>query len=397
MLYGAGLAILHGLSLIGCSDRQPFECGNFAPKITADGRELVYQRFFCEATGILSTRVVGVHLLAYDEETGKTARLSTAVISTFDISDDGNIIVYQPEGTTLAIHDRTSNRANTLDVANLGRGFLVPSTPAISGDGQVVAFTILLKDNGEAIFLYDRAAERVERATAVFRAIRPSLSTDGRFMAFQTDTDLQGSGTPAIYVQDRETKETTLVSVNSSGQPAAGSSFEPVISGNGRFVVYRSSATNLVAPSVMLGSAEVYLHDCETGETTLVSRAADSGDPSGTRGWLGQPAHGISADGRFIVYESESNTVAPINEGTTVPVQNIYLYDRQTGVSTRVSISSSGEAANRFSTAPSISDDGGLVTFTTNAGNFVSDDTDLDNDVYLRDVRAGETTWVSRR
>ena len=392
---GPLLASLCCLLLAGCSDTRSFPCGDFEPNITPDGSEIIYRRSFCEATGMLTTRVTGMRLIAYDVGQRTATPLPTTDSSRFDVSDDGAVIVYQADGTTLGIYDRASGQVNRVDVANLGRGFLFPSAPVISGDAKIIAFTILLGDNGEAVFIYDRATDQIERATTVFRAVRPSLSADGRFLAFQTDTDLDGAGTPAIHALDRSVGETGLVSVNSAGEAADDSSFEPVISGDGRFVVFRSAATNLVASLARPGSAEVYLHDRQAGVTTLISRSQSSGEPSGTRAWLGQPPHAISADGRFIVYESDSNTIVPVGDETPTPVHSLYLYDRLADSSTRVSVNSSGEPANRFSVTPSVSDDGRFVAFSTNSNNLAPDDLDFDDDVYIYDIEAGETRRVS--
>ena len=391
--YGFGLLALYAVAVSGCSDRQPFECGVLSPKVTADGGEVLYQQLLCEGTGILSSRVVSGQLLAYDVERRLTSRLSSSTVSRFDCSGDAMVIVYQADQTTLAIHDRAGRRTSTVDVAGLGRAFLVPSIPVVSGDGRIVAFTILLHDNDEAIFVYDRVTEELERATTVARAIRPSLSDDGWFLAFQTDPDPTGSGIPAVYVLNRDTQETALVSVNNAGEPADNASFEPVISGDGRSIAFRSAAANLVASSSP-GSAEVYLHDLSTSETMLVSRTPD-GKPSGTRGWLGWPSLALSTDGQLIAYESDSNTVVATPEGTVAPTYNIYLYDRRSSLSTRVSISTSGQPANRFSTGPSISGDGRFVAFVTNSDNLVPNDTDLDDDIYLRNVWSGVTQLLS--
>lgn len=390
---GFGLLALCAIVAPGCSDRQLFECGYFSPKVTADGGEVLYQQLLCEGAGILSSRVVSGQLLAYDVERQLTSRLSTSTTSRFDCSGDAMVMVYQADQTTLAVHDRAARQTCTIDVTSLGHGFLEPSIPAVSGDGRTVAFTILLHDNGEAIFVYDRVTEELERATTVARAIRPTLSNDGRLLAFQTDPDPSGGDIPAIFVLNRDTEETALVSVNNAGEPADNASFEPVISGDGRSIAFRSAAANLVA-SFSPGSAEVYLHDLSTSETMLVSRTPD-GQPSGTRGWLGWPSLALSTDGQLIAYESDSNTVVATPEGTVAPTYNIYLYDRRSSLSTRVSISTSGQPANRFSTGPSISGDGRFVAFISNSDNLVSNDTDLDDDIYLRDVWSGVTQLLS--
>ena len=401
------------MPLIGCSEsNNTFECGDFTPKLTADGREVIYRRDICEPPECtLITcfpNVVDSHLLVHDVETRAMSQLPLKALA-FDVSSDGGVIVYIANAELAAISDRGSGNTTRLDIAEFGMFlFPGPAPPSISGNGQVVALTIVRRDGDgpqNAIFLYDRATEQIERATTQPLTYKPSLSNDGRFLAFQTGPGLSGVDT-AIHVLDRATGQSALVSVNSDGEPANAASFDPVISGDGRFVVFSSAATNLIAPSPPPpidgpGSefAEVYLHDRETGTTSLISTAADSGEPSGGRSspdaGLIVP-HAISTDGQFIVYESDADNIVPVESQASAPGNNVYRHDAGTDRTTRVSINSLGKPANGFSTDPSISDDGRFIAFITTSTNLDPDDVDSDQDVYLHDVRLGETIWVSR-
>lgn len=405
-----GLLFCFGLTVASCSSSSTFECDDFAPRLTADGREVIYGRDICGGPprctiDQCSRDVVDSHLLIYDVQTQATSELSLWVAA-FDVSSDGEIIAYYPqeqppELTLLEIYDRGSGDTTRLDVAEFG-GYVWPSSPRISGDGQVVAFTSGGFGEADAIFLYDRATEQFERANTLTGASSsgPSLSNDARFLAYQASPD---TFTPhnAVYVLDRSNGESTLVSVNSDGEAANAESFEPEISGDGRFVVFRSAATNLVAPSSSpsnFGEGEVYLHDRQTGTTSLVSTVADSGEPSGTSDGV----QDISTDGRFVVYNSDADNIVPVEGQASVPGNSIYRYDAQTGDTTRVSINSLGESANGISTYPSVSDDGRLTAFVTDSTNLDPDDAEpprrgaSPDDVYLHDVDSGETRWVSR-
>ena len=137
----------------------------------------------------------------------------------------------------------------------------------------------------------------------------------------------------------------------------------------------------------------MYVHDRETGTTSLISMAADSGDPSGAH----SSPHDISTDGQFIVYESDADNIVPVEGQASVPANNVYRYDAVTDGTTRASINSLGEPADGDSSSPSVSDDGRFVVFITRSANLDPDDVDSETDVYLHDVASGETRWVSER
>ena len=404
------VCVLGGLPVAGCSSNHTFECGDLSPKLTADGREVIYRRAICEPIGDCwldcPSRTVDSHLLVYDVGTRAMSQLSPWV-SAFDVSGDGQVVVYYGRdwpSTLLGIYDRSSGDRASVDISEFG--FLWGSAPPrISGDGQIVAFTVAVDGDPSdpAIYVYDRLAKQIERSATEPGAFSPSLSNDGRFLAYATSPSIS-EPPDAIYVLDRANGQTTLVSVNSDGETADGPSFEPWISGDARFVVFRSSATNLSTPppnpTVGAWIAEVYRHDRETEMTSLISRDADSGDPSGTS--TGGPIEGeglittkrpVSTDGRFVVYDSNADNIVPL-EGEA-SVTSVYRYDAETDRNTRVSVNSLGDGANRSSAYPSISDDGRFIAFSTNATNLDPDDQDS-VDVYLHDVDSGETTWVSR-
>jgi Tol biopolymer transport system component len=414
MRYLVGLVCVLALGVMGCSERDgTFRCGSPDPKLTADGREVLYRRHTCETVGDCwidcSWRLVHSRVVAYEVETRSSRELPFEAAD-FDVSGDGRIVVYyEPEPdsqiTLLEIYDRSSGDRASVDISEFG--FLWGSAPPrISGDGQIVAFTVAVDGDpsNPAIYVYDRLAKQLERSATEPDAFSPSLSNDGRFLAYATSPSIS-EPPDAIYVLDRANGQTTLVSVNSDGETADGPSFEPWISGDARFVVFRSSATNLSTPppnpTVGAWIAEVYRHDRETEMTSLISRDADSGDPSGTS--TGGPIEGeglittkrpVSTDGRFVVYGSNADNIVPL-EGEA-SVTSVYRYDAETDRNTRVSVNSLGDAANRSSAYPSISDDGRFIAFSTNATNLDPDDQNSVDDVYLHDVDSGETTWVSR-
>lgn len=412
-----GLLLCCGLTAVGCSSpNNTYDCAQPYPQLTADGGEVIYLRTICERTecgwSSCNIRILDSYLLVYDVETQTIAQLPFGT-SAFAASGDGRIVaetsgsVPDENGSFLEIYDRESGNTTTVDVSEFGHFWSPSPRPSVSGDGQVVAFVLVLNDVAwePAIFLYDRATEQIQRAATEPNPERPSLSNDGAFLAYQTRPGIYADA-KEIRVLDRATGQNALVNVNSDGKPANGRSFEPFISGDGRFVVFRSSATDLLAPSSsppQIEIAEVYLHDRETGTTSLLSTAADSGEPSATANWtIGDPnrSHAISTDGQFVVYDSDAENIVPVEAEASVPALNVYRYDAGTGRTTRVSINALGEPANGFNpypTDPSVSDDGRFIAFVTDSTNLDPGDTDPGWDVYLHDVSSGETRWVSRR
>ena len=185
--------------------------------------------------------------------------------------------------------------------------------------------------------------------------------------------------------------ETSRVSVSSSGGQGDYSSFATGISASGRYVAFSSDATTLVAGDTN-GKRDAFVHDSQTGETTRVSvsstgEQADCSDPFG----CSSPA-GISGDGRYVAMVSAAPNLV---SGDTNEASDVFVHDRQTGETTRVSISSGGTEGNGASGLAMISSDGRYVAFTSVASNLVPGDTNQAGDVFIRDLRTGRTTRAS--
>src|SRR2546428_413238 len=142
-----------------------------------------------------------------------------------------------------------------------------------------------------------------------------AISADGRFVAFTSSaTNLVPGDSNAVadvFVHDRMTATTERVSVASDGTQANGASDRAAISGDGRFVAFRSSASNLV-PGDTNGALDVFVHDRETGETTIASIASD-----GTQGNGSSSRPSLSADGRFVAFTSSASNLVPGDTNST--------------------------------------------------------------------------------
>jgi Tol biopolymer transport system component len=189
-----------------------------------------------------------------------------------------------------------------------------------------------------------------------------------------------GNEVPDIFVQDRDTQETTRVSVVTDGTEAGDwSAGRQSISADGRYVAFQSGAWNLVRGTDN-GYADIYVHDRLTGQTTRVSVASD-----GTEGNEESLDPSLSADGRFVAFTSWASNLV---DGDTNEWADIFVHDRTTGQTSRVSIAFDASQGDHMSEWPSFAASGGWVAFASEAGNLVSDDTNGEVDIFIR-------PWVS--
>ena len=189
-----------------------------------------------------------------------------------------------------------------------------------------------------------------------------------------------------IFVRDLLLGITVCASSDSGGTVGNGSSRSGAVSRDGRFVAYESAASNLVADDTN-ATSDIFVKDLQTGVTTRVS-TSDSGAQANGSSW--KPA--LSADGRYVVFESYATNLA-VPDGNTS--KDIFVKDLQTGAVARASTSAAGSAANNTSSAPSISADGRYVVFSSYASNLVAGDTNATSDVFRKDLQTGELLRVS--
>ncbi len=365
-----------------------------APSISADGR---YVAFSSTAD----------NLSAEDND-------PAADIFVRDLQTGTATLVSRASGPTGAAGDRDSE------------------APAISVDGRFVAFAseadnLGAENNDPAanIFVRDLQANTttlVSRASGAagpagdLRSEAPSISADGRFVAFDSiahnlsDEDWSGID---VFVRDLQANTTTLVSRASGAAGAAGDggSIDPSISADGRFVAFDSTAHNLSGED-WLGT-DVFVRDLQANTTILVSRASGA---SGAPGDLGSIDPSISADGRYVAFDSLADNLSA--EDNDAVFEDTFVRDLQANTTTLVSRASgaSGAAADsggRDQSRPSISADGRYVAFDSLADNLSTEDYDVlgtdcyywhgwicyparVGDVFVRDLQASTTTFASR-
>jgi TolB protein len=213
---------------------------------------------------------------------------------------------------------------------------------------------------------------------------KQSLSSDGMVVTFfSLATNLVSgdtNGAHDVFVHDRSTGTTVLASVDSNGNLGNGMSRYGVISADGKVVAFVSDATNLV-PGDTNGVRDVFVHDLVSGATERVSVDTQGAEADG-----GSDALTLSADGRCVAFVSgATNLVA----GDTNQVVDVFVRDRVLGTTERISVDASGNEGNGWSLAPSISADGRYVAFESYATNLVPYDTNHQGDVFLVDRTAG--------
>jgi Tol biopolymer transport system component len=330
-----------------------------------------------------------------------------------DINNTEDVFYYNSETATLS---RVSQNSDGVG------GNSSSSEPAISADGRYVAFdstsTNLLPGDtsGRETFLRDMQTGVIERVALNSNgehgigggSIDPWLSNDARYVVFAADmTNLvpnDQNNSYDIFIRDRQTATTLRVSLVHNGgtvSEAANDSFDPVLSGNGRFVVFKSYAAltpdDLDTPLSnedpnRATVADIYLHDRdsdgdglfdEAGSTsmTLVSRVAGAAHQPG----LNDTEPDLSNDGQYVVFE----TVAQLAAGDIDTSADVYRYRVANGAVEHVSVNNNVNVIDRESFEPVVSADGRYVGFRTSSSYFTVFDSSPAIDIYRRDMQLG--------
>lgn len=277
-------------------------------------------------------------------------------------------------------------------------------TPAISADARWFAFTsfahtlVAGDTNGVSdVFLHDQVGGSTVRASVATGNVQgngestvPSISGDGRYVVFASVAsnlvlnDTNGVGD--VFLYDRQLGATSRIPPFQGNATSAPGTPGHAISADGRYVVFISAASNLVANDTN-GAADAFVYDRTTGVTTRVS--VGTGGVQANSQCLRVV---IAGDGRYIAFETHaSNLVA----GDTNGMDDVFVYDRVGATTTRVSVATGGAQALMNCSYPSISSDGRYVTFVSAASNLVAGDTNGRLDVFVRDRTTTTTTRAS--
>ena len=228
----------------------------------------------------------------------------------------------------------------------------------------------------------------------------PRISKDGRYVVFMSAAsnlvNNDTNGKVDVFLYDRNTQQIELISVATDGTQGNNDSAYPSINADGRYVLFASNASNLALGDTN-GSADCYLRDRLTGQTTRVSVSSSGQEGNGhscyTNEMVIRANADISDDGRYIVFTSTSSNFA---DDDLNGYEDVFLRDLTAGTTTRVSVTSAGGSGNNISHYPAISGDGKYAVFESIANNLTPDDTNASSDIFVREILTGMTTLVSK-
>ncbi|NEQ47109.1 MAG: VWA domain-containing protein [Leptolyngbya sp. SIOISBB] len=332
-----------------------------------------------------------------------------------DISDDGRFTVFSSSDpltpdefdyrtNDLFLYDHETDSLRRIALGGTDGYFFGVS---VSSDGRFVAFAsrannLVPGDNNGMIdiFVYDALTETTTLASRAVNG-QPannasggdfvSISDDGRYVAFDSRADNLVPGVSGwhVYVKDLHTGAINLVSYSADNTtPASSSAHKAIISGNGRFVVFESSAPNLVSNDTNRRS-DLFIRDLVEGTTKRISVASDGSEamPSSSIAAIGYSQTAISADGRYVTFSTDAKNLVPDDtNGTT----DVFLHDTVLGTTTRVSVKSDGSQVSRHSYGE-ISADGQFVVLDS-YGLIAGQSNPNHNDIYIRELATGKIT-----
>lgn len=409
-----------GLAANRCIVRQ----ANPEPSLSADGR---YVAFGSLASNLVSDDTNEAYdVFVHDRQTRTIERASVTTDGTqadFDsgepvLNADGRYVVFRSLASNLVsgdrnarwdifLHDRARRTTRRISLAPGGRDAEGGSYHAvIASHTRYVAFrssahNLVPNDTNQTkdIFVHNVSANNTRRISVGLNggqandgSFIPAISADARFVAFSSDaSNLVRRDTNRrrdIFVRDRAAGTTQRVSVSSDGSQSKGASDGPTISGNGRYVAFSSGAPDLVGRDTNRAK-DVFVHDRRTHRTKRVSFAFD-GAPANRGSYKPYPA--LNFDGRFVAFTSESSNLVPrdTNGARDVFVRDLLLHRLR-----RVSVAESGIQGNGDSFHPSLSSDGRFVAFASAASNLVAGDTNGALDIFVRDRLTDQTARVS--
>lgn len=383
----------------------------FAAGISFDGRYVV---FSSTATNLVASNDLNgdYDVFLHDGKTKTTQRLSwgpsgqeaNGRCQRASLSGDARWVAFDSRATNMVsadsngvgdvfVLDRETKEARRVSVDSVGAQADNASASAVlSADGRFVVFESYATNlvSGHTGGILDVFVHGLESGETTCVSVHSSgkvgdgpsgvasLSADGGVVVFQSAAqnlvDLDQNGVADVFLHDRNTGETTRVSVSSAGLEGDGLSTDASVSADGRYVAFHSEATNLV-PLDDNGASDVFVHDRVTRETTRVSVSSQ-----GTEGDGSSAFPSLSADGRYVAFQSDAANLVALDKNLQF---DIFVHDRQTGVTTRVSVDRSGLEANQASYRPVFSADGHYIAFMSVSNNLVIPDFNGSKDIYV--------------
>jgi hypothetical protein len=340
--------------------------GSGSAMVSPDGRYVYFESYATNlVAGQSTTSSPVLNLFVRDRELGITkmldvsstgAQATNGVAGDFDLSDDGRYLVF------------TSNSANLV------------STPIYNGAPSVFLLDL---QTGTISDVFTNSIN----GTGVLGNV--AISGDGNWIAFSTYQPLSPYNDTGnnVYLINRTTLALTRISNSENGSPANGGSQDPDINYDGSEVVFNSGASNLV-PGDTNSQPDIFLWSRNTNTISRISVSSTGAQINAYAQW---PK--ISDDGSKIVYESYATNLT--SNGTLNNVMKSFLYQVNTGTTTLLDVSPTGQEGNANSQDPFISGDGNSVVFASLASNLVPDETGSQIEVYVRNLLTNTTTFAS--
>jgi Tol biopolymer transport system component len=345
--------------------------------------------------------------------TARTTRVSVSTSQqqgdrpswTAGVSASGRFVAFTSQATDLVpgdtndrqdafVIDRKNGRTQRVSVSSSGAQAKAGPNPdggsaalGISANGRYVLFrsdasNLVPGDtNGKMdAFVCDRATGKTRRIPpAGLGVYAGALSANGRYAVLQADEN--------VYRYDLRRRHLLPLTAGANGW-----SEEPSISAGGRYVAFTSIASNLVRGDTNK-LPDVFVRDVHTGKTTRVSVTSAGRQGTGKKYSNGSNGPTISSDGRYVAFHSDMTNLVPRD---TNGVFDIFVHDRLSGKTQRVSVSSAGAQSNAESgSGASFSSDDRYVAFSSLATNLVAHDRNDITDVFIRDLRKHRTQLVS--
>ena len=366
-----------------------------AESMSADGRFIAFQSFASNLLGA-SASVGMSDIFLYDRESGRNELITIGANDDSrepSISADGRVIAFATDANNLAgedsnnrtdiyVFDRDSENYEALTSAGDGAS----ENPSVSGDGRFVAFESRASNlvPGDTnlntdIFVYDRQTDVFERVTAGANdsSFAPSISANGEYVVFLSEADNLVAEDPTnnvsdVFLYDRNTGTTKLLTRGGNNQ-----SFTPVISADGRFVAFASTAFNLIDEDASRTADVYFVYDRVTDTTELIRLPGNEDQliPLQNIDFGISVNPSLSADGRYLSFTSTTGTHVTDDVNTQA---DVFVFDRVTS-----SIEILTRGADRNSTSTAISADGRVVAFTSLATNLANDGTFAFTDVFV--------------
>jgi len=387
------------------------------PSISADGQLVAFDS---QANNLIpgdpdipqSFFTLASSAFIFDQATDSISRITPNLDGSIgfnpSISADGQLVAFQTDTTVLLptdlndsrdvlIYNRAADNFERLATGieyEVAGGNADSAEPSVSGNGRFVAYEsnasdLVIGDTNfrSDIFVYDRETGSNDRITTGLNldSVDPAISADGQFVVFEArprNTSISGNlAATRIFVHNRNT-QTTQALTPVGNRP----SFNPSISGDGRFIVFESQDPDLVPDDTNNETSDIFLYDRETNLTQLLT--------AGGNGESQTPV--ISADGRFVAFSSEANNL--VASDTPGAVFDIFVYDRISGTTEVLT-----QGGNNASLLPAISADGSFVAFASHASNLVDvpgeipNRTFIDRDVFVHNRNLSTTTALTPR